>query len=44
MHVTFKDSLGQVAQVEDMPLRVLVTSGPYPEAVDMASAPLTTSQ
>lgn len=43
-HVTFKDSLGQVAQVEDMPLRVLVTTGPYPEAVDMATSPLAAGQ
>ncbi len=44
VHVTFKDSLGQVAQVEDMPLRLLVTSGPYPQAVDMASTPMAAGQ
>ncbi|MBZ5649513.1 MAG: DUF2393 domain-containing protein [Acidobacteriia bacterium] len=42
--VTFKDSLGQIAQVEDVPLRILQTSGPYPEAVDLRAAPLTPAQ
>jgi hypothetical protein len=39
-HVTFKDSLGQLAQAEDVPLRVLQTRGPYPEAVDLGATPL----
>src|SRR5438309_1832284 len=34
VHVIFKNSLGENAQVEDIPLHVLQTSGPYPEAVD----------
>jgi hypothetical protein len=42
--VTFKDSLGQIAQTEDVPLRILQTSGPYPEAVDLRVAPLTPHQ
>jgi hypothetical protein len=40
VHVNFKDSLGQIAQSEDVPLRVLQTSGPYPDAVDLSAAPL----
>jgi Protein of unknown function (DUF2393) len=40
VHVTFKDSMNQVAQTEDMPLRVLQTTGPYPDAVDLKLAPL----
>lgn len=42
--VSFKDSLGQIAQVEDAPLRILQTSGPYPEAVDLRAAPLASAQ
>jgi len=44
IHVTFKDSLGQVAQAEDLPLRILQTSGPYPEGVDLAVSPLAPGQ
>ena len=39
-NVTFKDSLGQVVQAEDVALRILQTSGPYPEAVDLSVAPV----
>jgi hypothetical protein len=42
--VTFKDSIGQLAQRETVPLRVLRTSGPYPEAVDLSLAPLAPGQ
>jgi hypothetical protein len=42
--VTFNDSLGQLAQAEDVPLRVLQTSGPYPEAVDLGATPLAPGQ
>ena len=42
--VSFKDSLGQVVQAEDVPLRILQTSGPYPEAVDLSVAPLAPAQ
>jgi hypothetical protein len=39
--VTFKDSMGQVAQREDdVPLHVLKTSGPYPDLVDLSASPL----
>lgn len=44
VHVAFKDSLGQLAQAEDVPLRVLQTSGPYPDAVDLSASPLASGQ
>jgi hypothetical protein len=44
VHVSFKDSLGQLVQAEDAPLRVLRTTGPYPEAVDLNAAPLAPGQ
>jgi len=40
VHVSFKDTLGQIVQADDVPLRILQTSGPYPEAVDLTVAPL----
>jgi len=41
VEVTFKDEVGQMAQDEpDVPLRVLKTTGPYPEAVDLSISPL----
>ena len=40
VEVLFKDDLGQLAQREDIPLQVLKTTGPYPEAVDFSVAPL----
>jgi hypothetical protein len=40
VEVTFKDDIGQVAQREEVPLRILKTSGPYPEAVDLKTSPL----
>jgi hypothetical protein len=44
VEVTFKDSMGQLAQRETMSLRVLQTSGPYPEAVDLNVSPLGAGQ
>jgi hypothetical protein len=44
VHVVFKDSLGQIAQVEDVPLHVLQTGGPYPDAVDLSTSPLAPGQ
>jgi len=44
VHVAFKNSLGEVAQREDVPLHVLQTNGPYPDAVDLSSLPLTPGQ
>jgi len=40
VEVQFKDDLAQLAQREDIPMQVLKTTGPYPEAVDFAVAPL----
>jgi hypothetical protein len=40
VEVTFKDDMGQLAQREEVPLQVLKTSGPYPEAVDLNASPL----
>ena len=44
VEVTFKDSLGQVVQSEEVALRILQTSGPYPEALDLSVAPLASAQ
>ncbi len=44
VHVEFKNSLGQVAQAEDVSLRVLQTTGPYPDAVDLLTSPLAPGQ
>ncbi|MGB2605481.1 MAG: DUF2393 family protein [Candidatus Sulfotelmatobacter sp.] len=40
VQVNFKDDMGQIAQREDIPLQVLKTDGPYPEAVDFSVSPL----
>ena len=44
VEVTFKDSMGQLAQRETVPLRVLQASGPYPDAVDLSISPLAPGQ
>ncbi len=44
VHVAFHNSLGEVAQAEDVPLHVLQTGGPYPDAVDLSTSPLTPGQ
>jgi hypothetical protein len=44
VEVTFKDSMGQLAQRETVSLRVLRTTGPYPEAVDLNASPLPPGQ
>jgi Protein of unknown function (DUF2393) len=44
VEVTFKDDMSQVAQREELPLRVLKTSGAYPDAVDLSVAPLAPGQ
>jgi hypothetical protein len=44
VEVTFRDSIGQLAQRETVPLRVLQTSGPYPDAVDLSVSPLASGQ
>jgi hypothetical protein len=40
VEVTFKDDMGQLAQREEIPMQVLKTDGPYPEAVDFSVSPL----
>jgi hypothetical protein len=40
IHVTFRDQYGQVAQIDDVPAKILLTSGPYPDAIDLAASPL----
>lgn len=40
VQVTFKDELGQTAQREELPMRVLRTGGAYDEAVDISLSPL----
>src|SRR6202165_4334692 len=42
--ITFKDELGQMAQREELPIRVLRTGGPYDEAVDLNLSPLAPGQ
>jgi len=44
VHLEFKDSVGQVAQTEDVPIRILQTTGPYPDTVDLNAAPLAPGQ
>jgi hypothetical protein len=40
VRITFRDAYGQVAQIENQPLRMLKTGGPYPDAVDLTASPL----
>jgi hypothetical protein len=44
VQITFKDDMGQTAQREELPLRVLRTGGPYDEAVDLNLSPLAPAQ
>jgi hypothetical protein len=44
MHVTFRDLYGQIAQIEDVPVKILQTGGPYLDTIDLAASPLTASQ
>jgi uncharacterized protein DUF2393 len=44
VQITFKDDMGQTAQREELPLRVLRTGGPYDEAVDLSMSPLEPGQ
>jgi hypothetical protein len=44
VHVNFKDSLGQVAQSEEVALNILQTGGPYPDTVDLSVSPLAPAQ
>jgi hypothetical protein len=42
--VTFRNSLGEVVQREEMSLRVLQTGGPYLDTVDLLTSPLQPGQ
>jgi hypothetical protein len=44
VQVTFKDSYGQVAQIENVPIKVLQMAGPYDDTVDLTVAPLAPGQ
>jgi hypothetical protein len=44
VEVVFQDSMGQVAQQEEVPLRVIRTNGAYAEPVDLNVAPLAPGQ
>jgi Protein of unknown function (DUF2393) len=44
VQITFKDDMGQTAQREEVPIRVLRTGGPYDEAVDFNLSPLAPGQ
>ena len=44
VEVNFEDSMGQVAQREDVPLRVIKSNGAYEEPVDLSAAPLAPGQ
>jgi len=44
VQVNFEDSMGQLAQREELPLRVVRTNGAYPEPVDLNVAPLAPGQ
>jgi hypothetical protein len=44
VEVRFKDAMGQLAQREEIPMQMLETTGPYPEAVDFSVSPLGPSQ
>jgi hypothetical protein len=44
VQITFKDDMGQTAQREELPIRVLRIGGPYDEAVDFNLSPLAPGQ
>jgi hypothetical protein len=44
VEVNFEDSMGQLAQREELPLRVVRTNGAYLEPVDLSVAPLAPGQ
>jgi len=44
VRVTFKDPYGQIAQVEEVPIKILRTSGPYPDTANLSVAPLAAGQ
>jgi hypothetical protein len=44
VHVIFRDSYGQVAQIEDVPVKILQAGGPYLDTIDLAASPLAPDQ
>ena len=40
VHVTFRDAYGEVAQIENVPVRILKTGGPYDDTAELSAAPL----
>ena len=44
VEVVFQDSMGQLAQREEVPLQVIRTNGAYPEPVDLSVSPLAPGQ
>lgn len=44
VEVVFQDSMGQLAQREEVPLRVIRTNGAYAEPVDLGVSPLAPGQ
>jgi hypothetical protein len=44
VEINFEDSMGQLAQRDDLPLRILRTNGAYEEPVDLSTAPLVPGQ
>jgi hypothetical protein len=44
VRVTFKDLYGQVAQIEEVPIKVLQTGGPYLDTVDLSNSSLSAGQ
>lgn len=44
VQINFEDSTGQLAQREELPLRVVRTNGAYDEPVDLKTAPLAPGQ
>ena len=44
VQVDFNDDMSQIAQRENVPLRVLQTTGPYPDTVDFNLSPLAPGQ
>jgi hypothetical protein len=44
VEVVFKDEMGQLAQREDVALKVIKSNGAYPEPVDLSASPLASGQ
>ncbi len=44
VRITFKDSYNQIAQIEDLPMKILQNAGPYVEAIDVSLSPLAAGQ